>query len=289
MTDNLLSVANSSPYFLTADDVDVLLLKGADATRFLQGQVTADVEALAIGACTPAAALTHKGRAYALFWLLKRDAETYVLVLNSGVGEVLTTQLRKYLPFYKCQFTKELDGEFLLTVGAELREGEHLACVLGEAPHTVAYWLPTGSDLSGLTAGLTRGDARRWLTDAVLLGHFPFTPADAELYTAAELNLDAHGYVSYEKGCYTGQEIVARMHYRGKVKKQLYRLELADLVDADNLTLRDADGNDIGSVLKALALGAAQWRALAFLPTEAVDGERRPVPSAGRLVDCAPL
>jgi len=289
MTDYLPSDATLSPYYLTGADFDVLSLKGPDATRFLQGQLTCDVEALAPLSCTPGAALTNKGRAYALFWVLKLDDASYLLVLNPGLGDVLTGQLRKYLPFYKCQFSDDIGGELLLTVGAQGDFESSSPFVLGDLPLAKLHWFPQGVSSDVNLDGLTRGESRRWIADAMLLGHFPFTPADVELYTPQELRLDEHGYVSYTKGCYTGQEIVARMHYRGKVKKQLYRLELDDLVDATTVTLRIADGDDIGSAFKAMPLGGSRWRALAFLPVEAVSENAHPVPSEGQLAACEAL
>jgi folate-binding protein YgfZ len=286
MTDYLHSSATASPYFLTAADVDVLSLSGADSTRFLQGQLTCDVELLPVGASTPGAALTNKGRAYALFWLLKLATDSYVFMLNPGLGAVLTGQMRKYLPFYKCTFKDAVDGELLLTVGAASTAQTAVTFTLGADPLATLLWLPHGTDLAPFTAGFAHGDAQHWLADALLLGHFPFAPEDVELYTPQELRLDQHGYVSYEKGCYTGQEIVARMHYRGKTKKQLCRLELDGLEEASGVTLHDAAGQELGSVFKALPLGTARWRALAFLPTEALDTGQLPKTLAGRLVSC---
>jgi folate-binding protein YgfZ len=289
MTDYLLSAAPHSPYFLTAADFDVLSLSGADSTRFLQGQLTCDVETMPAGSATPGAALTNKGRAYALFWLLKLDVETYVFVLNKGLGAVLTGQMRKYLPFYKCKFSDTLNGELLLSVGVSPEIATATSFALGADPLTTLFWLPSGTDLAPLTAEMTHGDAQRWLGDALLLGHFPFTADDVELYTPQELRLDQHAYVSYEKGCYTGQEIVARMHYRGKTKKQLCRLELDGLDSAVGLTLHGAAGEELGAIFKALPLGATRWRALAVLPAEVVDADTLPHPSAGRLLACLPL
>ncbi|MDR2213924.1 MAG: hypothetical protein LBE21_09920 [Pseudomonadales bacterium] len=277
-----------SPYFLRGADFDLLGLSGADATRFLQGQLTCDVQKLQANACTPGAALTNKGRAYALFWLLKLEAESYLFVLNKGLGAVLLGQLRKYLPFYKCQFNEAPGGELLLFIGSRPNSGAP-AFTLGDSPFATLLWLPQGAESSTLTSHLEHAPVERWLGDAMLLGHFPFTPEDAELYTAQELRLDQHGYVSYEKGCYTGQEIVARMHYRGKAKKQLCRLELEALEDPKALTLRDAAGQELGHLLKALPLGASRWRALAFLPSDMLDMGQFPAPSAGRLLACAPL
>ncbi|MDR0779249.1 MAG: hypothetical protein LBF16_00930 [Pseudomonadales bacterium] len=282
--------AAASPSCLTAADFAVLRLSGADATRGLQGQLTCDVAALPPGATTPGAALTNKGRAFALFWLLKLAEESYVFVLNQGLGAVLTAQLRQYLPFYKCRFSDACDGAMLLCVGAApVAPTAATVVTLGTAPLATLLWLPCEAALAPLTAAFAPGSAERWLADALWLGHFPFALEDVERYTPQELRLDQHGYVSYEKGCYTGQEIVARMHYRGTVKKHLCRLEFDELETASGVTLHDASGHEIGSVFKALPLGAARWRALAFLPVEALNTAALPQASAGRLYACAPL
>ncbi|HHX81454.1 MAG TPA: tRNA-modifying protein YgfZ, partial [Pseudomonadaceae bacterium] len=111
---------------------------------------------------------------------------------------------------------------------------------------------------------------RRWHLDLLLNGHYPFEASDSERYTPQELHYDSNGYVSFTKGCYTGQEIVARMHYRGKPKKQLYlaRLQGNSVPPAEDLVFLDAQGNTLGAARYVLQQDATQFLALASLPVD---------------------
>src|SRR5690606_25599850 len=96
-----------------------------------------------------------------------------------------------------------------------------------------------------------------WEELEMLDGHFPFTPGDSELFTPQELHLDRAGYVSFSKGCYTGQEIVARMHYRGKAKRQLFLLEVLNetgAASANDAELFDAEGAAAGKIIKQVTV-----------------------------------
>jgi folate-binding protein YgfZ len=94
----------------------------------------------------------------------------------------------------------------------------------------------------------------RWDLANMLSGHFPFAMEDVDKYTPQELHFDDTGYVSFTKGCYTGQEIIARMHYRGKVKKRLYLLQIANFIKPENaIEILDDNGNNLGSPIKRIA------------------------------------
>lgn len=77
-----------------------------------------------------------------------------------------------------------------------------------------------------LSAQLPEGDLNQWLLGQIRAGIGQVMPATRELFIPQMLNLQAIGGVSFKKGCYTGQEIVARMQYLGKLKRRLYRLAL---------------------------------------------------------------
>ncbi|HWK53709.1 MAG TPA: hypothetical protein VNR18_05020 [Hyphomicrobiales bacterium] len=281
-------------FFLDTANLDFLTLTGPDATRFLQGQLTCNVEALAVNALMPGAALNNKGRIYATFFLVRLD-DAYVIVLHKGLGAVFLAQLRKYLPFYKCQFTEGAHGaDPLLVVGAEpaalpLPEPTPPILTIGTAPVAANLLWLSPQHAEALRAQLRHGSDDDWFASAMLLGHYPFTEADVEQYTPGELRLEHHGYVSFDKGCYTGQEIVARMHYRGKTKKQLCRLDLGGTADPLALTLRDAEGAALGTPFKAIPLGADTWRALSFLPLDFVDTNTLPVADGATVSACEAL
>ena len=98
-------------------------------------------------------------------------------------------------------------------------------------------------------------------------------PSTRELFIPQMLNLQAVGGVSFKKGCYTGQEIVARMQYLGKLKRRLYRLQLVadELPEPGTQLFAPSHGSSIGEVVLA-ANAAGHIELLAVLQAEAAEG-----------------
>lgn len=278
-------------FFLPASNLDLVLVDGPDAIKFLQGQVTCDVAAVPDPGFTRGALCNNKGRVLATFTLV-RQGSAFFLVMPKGLGKVLTTVLNKYLPFYKCTFRQALSAEnpcfglsgtqaaaTLGTLALALPEGKqctHLAdgwiCNLDPAQQQFLVCSGTlQTDLLRVQGNLAVGTFNDWLLTGIESGQFPFLPEDVEKYTPQELNLDRHDYVSFTKGCYTGQEIVARMHYRGKHKRHLFLLKgpaSAGLAQNGQMEVFDANGQLLGSTLKILQGPSDTLVALASLPAE---------------------
>ena len=86
------------------------------------------------------------------------------------------------------------------------------------------------------------------------------------------INLDALGYISFKKGCYTGQEIVARAHYRGTVKRRMHHLQLdATSTPAPGDEIRDEQGKTIGTVASAMQVDDNRVELLAVLSDKSSD------------------
>jgi folate-binding protein YgfZ len=254
-------------FVVGADNFDVVLAQGADVVRFLQGQLTCDVAALADNSLTHGACCNNKGRVIAGFELV-RSGDIYYLCMARGLGAVLVAALGKYLPFYKCQLSIAADSHQLLGIaGADIIErlagSEILAkghsrqmdsgwlCKMDTQPELALWWCNnTPQAITTALGSPNSGTLAQWETLALLNGHYPFQVQDAGLYTPQDLNYDQNGYVNFAKGCYTGQEIVARMHYRGKPKKQLYLVQLAQAPTAADdkhaIAVTDDQGQTLG-------------------------------------------
>jgi folate-binding protein YgfZ len=235
---------------------------------------------------TRGALCNNKGRVLATFLLVKQDSTCY-LALNKGLGAILTLALKKYLPFYKCEL-RQLPAEDHACFGVSGQSATTL-------PGLASVPLPEEGQCSNLASGwicalnrtpqqylvydhsappapdnIATGGLADWLVSGMLAGFFPFLPEDAEKYTPQELHLDRHGYVSFTKGCYTGQEIVARMHYRGKLKKLLFLLDAplaGNTPPTAPMEILDASGAILGTTLKALLHDETLY-ALVALPAD---------------------
>ena len=188
-----------------------LKVVGEHAQRFLQGQLTCDVAALSPGQTTPGACCDLKGRVLGFFDLNRQSDTSFLLRCQPGIAQSLAEHLQRYKVFFKCDMQAE-DGR----VATDAQQ-TGLAVTL---PHTgqQEYW-QVGAQLPDSESCLCPAWFMRW--------HERLVPrvglAIAGQHTPQALGLTRLGAVSFNKGCYTGQEIVARMHYRGKSQKTLMR------------------------------------------------------------------
>lgn len=119
---------------------------------------------------------------------------------------------------------------------------------------------------------LAESDLNQWLLGQIRAGIGQVMPATRELFIPQMLNLQAVGGVSFKKGCYTGQEIVARMQYLGKLKRRLYRLQLEadELPEPGTALFSPTHGSSIGEVVIA-ARTERNIELLAVLQAEAAE------------------
>ena len=234
---------------------DVLALTGPDAVAFAQAQFMNDVAALGDGQWHWNGWLTPKGRVIALFALLRLDAESLWLLLPDVAAAGLATQLQRFVFRSKVKLDARADlrasGQFAQPTAAS---GSTSALIEG------GMELDLGGDGGPRCLRITSVDtasdealAAAWRTFDLQHG-LPRLDADqAEAWTPQQLSLDRLRAFSVKKGCYPGQEIVARTHFLGQVKRGLMRLqgagvrELGDVmasapVDPDALALLRAAG-----------------------------------------------
>lgn len=208
----------------------ILKISGSDAKTFLQGQLTCDMETLAVGAHSLGAHCNPQGRILSLFLIYHAKEVYYLFMIKEMVIPTLHA-LRKYAVFFNVQMS---DESYHYRVLGLLNPSEEHA--LTELPITCLLL----SKKNKQTLCFGKQDdiemtPQRLLTDAHLCSYSDWHAIHIDagiptLYpkTSAELlpheiNLPQLKGVSFTKGCYTGQEIIARMQYKGKLKKRLYR------------------------------------------------------------------
>jgi tRNA-modifying protein YgfZ len=278
-------------FFVELPNFETVLVKGADAAKFLQGQLTCDVDSLTENSFTYGAACNNKGRIFASFILARHDADFHVLLAN-GLASTFIANLQKFIPFYKCSMqilsgvqsigvSGNHVGEALATLGMKIPPymsgiNEQRKWLYSLRPDNTQFIISAPADLytsckSSFESHIPEKNAEHWVLKNIAAGHFPFSLEDVDRYTPQELHFDQTGYVSFTKGCYTGQEIIARMHYRGKVKKQLYVLQLKNFTtesDEQAMEIFDKDGKSYGFPLKRFIDDDHTMVAIASLPVE---------------------
>jgi tRNA-modifying protein YgfZ len=260
------AIATDSAFFCALSHEGLLAVRGPDASKLLQGQLTCNLNYLDEHSASLGARCTPKGRMLSSFRILQQG-EGYLLAMAAELLAEQLAELQKYAVFSKSKLTDEsaawqrfgLQGgdAALASLGLVLpansdsiaRHAELIAVRLSDGRSEL--WVPSAaaeSTLAQLKTQLPQAPLNNWLLAQVRAGIGQVFGASREAFIPQMINLQALGGVSFKKGCYTGQEIVARMQYLGKLKRRLHRLSLAD-------TVIPAVGTSIFSPIHASSVG----------------------------------
>ncbi|MDY6946933.1 MAG: hypothetical protein SXG53_14550 [Pseudomonadota bacterium] len=203
-----------------------IMVSGADARAYLQGQVTADLDALNPNSAQLACCNSPQGRVQAVFWMLQRD-DGIALLLPAALVEPTLLRLRKYVMRAKAKI--EAAKHFQIAVAARAELPAHMSLPEGASHREidgVSYLTLPGVDdvlmLGAFCASVDAAGEHRWHFSQVRAGLPQVYPETHEAFVAQMLNIDLLGGINFEKGCYTGQEIIARAHFRGTVKRRMF-------------------------------------------------------------------
>jgi tRNA-modifying protein YgfZ len=272
MPDNPPSASVSS-WFALADHT-LLSLSGRDALAFAQSQFMNDVAALADDEWHWNGWLTPKGRVIALFALVRIAADTVWLVLPDADAETLAASLRRFV--FRSKVGISVRDDLLVTGRLEASErasGRHWAGTVEPSAEQIEL------DLSGAgggralriapsTTALAEDAAALAAWKRLDLAHgWPrLDAAQREQWTPQQLSLERLGAYSVKKGCYPGQEIVARTHFLGQAKRGLALLRTQTLLVSG--TALEHEGHSLGTVITATDDLALAVVALEALPTD---------------------
>lgn len=245
----------------------VVEVEGRDAAAFLQAQSMNDVAALAPGRWQWNGLLTPKGRVIALFALACVAEGRFLMVLPDADPVELVAHLRRFV--FRSKLTIAPSTAWVAAAGPAAATGDTCAIAgdpdhgfaldfSGEGGHRWLWLLPTAHP--ALAAPDPAGD-EAW-RELDLAHGLPRLPGDQrEAYTPQMLSLDRLGAFSLKKGCYPGQEIVARTHYLGQAKRGLVRLGGTGLVPGQPV---EAAGQPAGSLACTNAAGTGALAVLAL-------------------------
>jgi tRNA-modifying protein YgfZ len=233
---------------IAARDRSYLRVTGPDAADYLQRMVSNDVEALAVGEACPALLLTAKARVIAPVVVLRRGEDDFLVLTETELGEVVRALLTRMRLRAKCEIEPEQHSSVLAFGG-----DDGFATDFEGARELLDSGLAPTLDADELERRRIEAGVPRWgheIDDRIL---------------PAEAGLDAT-HVNFGKGCYPGQEPVARLHYRGHPNRGLRVLELDELPDADAELVHE--GKAVGRVTSAARRPDGSVVALAYVRTE---------------------
>lgn len=268
---------------MTLDDWALAIVTGADSEKYLQGQVTADVAQMNEHQHLLVAHCDAKGKMWSNLRLFRRQ-DGFAIIERRSVREAQLTQLKKYAVFSKVTIAANDDLVLLGVAGFQARAA--LANLFAELPNadkpsvqegeTSLLWLAHPDERFLLVTDIAtaervnealRGEAQlnnsqQWLALDIEAGLPVIDEVNSAQFIPQATNLQALGGISFKKGCYTGQEMVARAKFRGANKRALWTLAgLAARVPeaGEDLELKMGDNwRRTGTVLAAVQLEDGQ-------------------------------
>ena len=221
--------------------------RGTDAVAFLQGQLSTDIEQLTPTVTHLSSWNTAKGRVVSLIRLFRRDDDIY-LALPGGLKATVLKRLSMYVLRAKVALTDASDefgclgligddaAALLAQAGipvplqpntATHTKALHVLRLIGELPRYALYGPEDmlGTLKKNWEPATSPGTEDEWALRRILAGEPTVHPETSEHFVAQMLDLDKLGGIDFKKGCYIGQEIIARAQYRGGVKRHMVRAE----------------------------------------------------------------
>ena len=266
-----------------------IAITGPDSSKFLQGQTSCDISELNTDNFSYSTFNTPKGRMYCLFKILKTE-HGFLLSMDESLLDSTLQKLSKYAVFFKCELEEDLSfTAFGITASHEndydtfvnsvqlgkkalsvcLKEDN--AYFLNMSPQNMLAeaWIKSETGKSDYLAQCKAMTTENWLALETKAGIPEVYNTSQEEFILQSLNLHHLGAVSFKKGCYTGQEIIARMKFLGKQKKQAYLIHSQHkCVQPPLEAVYDKEGAKCGTIIRSHWSDQTGSLTLCILPIE---------------------
>lgn len=266
-------------------DLGVIRVEGIDAAQFLQGQLTQDFSLLGLFEARLAAFCSAKGRMLASFNGFKRSHNEILLVCSRDILAATLKNLSRFVLRAKVKLTDASDDFALFGLaGAAVQSiaaGAHAAWSKldrGDASVIFLYpadgvqralWLAPVADPAPAGAALSAQD---WAWGEVRSGVAMITAPIVEAFVPQMLNYESVGGVSFKKGCYPGQEVVARSQFRGTLKRRAFAAHSDAPMKAGDEVFHDSDDSQpCGMVAQAAAAATGGFDAIVSMQIAAAE------------------
>ena len=276
--------------------IGMISANGADAQSFLQGQLSSDLAEVTGERAQFSSYSSPKGRAITTFQITKRQ-DTYYLSLSADVLEAVLKRLRMFV--MRSQVTLEDASDSLVHFGyADPRGEQRLGDIIGPVPQQALDVVEYGNlTLIRRPASVPRFEIMGELDEAKVLwnkldvhatgvgrGAWDYfdieaglphvTAGSMEAWVPQMMNLHLINAISFSKGCFPGQEVVARLKYLGKNKRQLYRIAIDSFaLPTVGARINDEKDSEAGQILNASLNPDGKAEALAVMKIASVNGK----------------
>ncbi len=255
--------------------LSVLKVTGSDAAKFLNGQITCDTSNISTAKGNLGAYCTAKGRTISTFLIIKKE-DFFLLILPTDLLEPVKKRLQMFVMHDDVQITDCRDFYCLFGLNNQnpdatsldlpeqvfsstenksvqwlrmsLEQNRYIA--IADAEHAIDCWTELLENSNFIAAS-----SYEWQYQDMVSGIPWLTTETTEQYIPQMLNLDQLQGISFSKGCYVGQEIVARTHYLGKAKRTMYLGE-CDSIEAiapgtEIISFQNTEPQSVGKVLSS--------------------------------------
>ncbi len=245
------------------DNLTVITFSGEGAEELLQGQLTCDVLKVSEEQSSLGALCNVKGRVVSSFILTFENPNQFNLICLKETSSKTIGALEKYFPFYKVEVKQDNNYQLFALAKPEVKiqdletsneqntfyyKGLKLIDYLEKEFFLVVSKKNDNSPL--ITSTPLSNDINKWNVDDIYADNIEITQELSGLYTPHELNYQKTQRVDFEKGCYTGQEIVARMHYRAKNLPKIRLGQITKGAVQENMTIQTNLRKKVGNILK---------------------------------------
>ena len=264
----------------------VIRAAGPDAANFLHGQLTQDFALLDASEARLAALCTAKGRMIASFVGIRPEPDLVLLVCSRDILAATLKRLSMYVLRAKAKLSDAsnefvlygMAGTALIANGVDAGAPPGRSSAVGAAHAVTLYpsdgvpralWIAPAGSAAPQGAAL---DPALWSWSEVRSGIVTLSTPVVEAFVPQMLNYESVGGVNFKKGCYPGQEIVARSQFRGTLKRRTYVVQASDEVAAgDEVFAANDAAQPVGTVAQAAPAPGGGWAALISIQIAAVD------------------
>jgi folate-binding protein YgfZ len=265
------------------DHLGVIRVRGADATKFLQSQLTNDFAAMSLAEARLAGFCSAKGRLQASFIAWRSTDDEVLLACTASVLPATLKRLSMFVLRAQCKLS---DASAEVPLQGQVGTQAHQS--IGDLPAWgkrddggatiirlpdaagLARCIVAGSDTDAVAHPSVSLDLWRWLE--VQSGIPMIEAATADRFVPQMLNFELLGGVDFQKGCYPGQEVVARSQYRGTIKRRMFLFDCDTPVAAGQEVFHSADpGQPAGMIVNAAPRPDGVWSALVEVKLAALE------------------
>ena len=265
------------------EHLGVIRIEGDDAAKFIHGQLTQDFSLLGQTEARLAALCSPKGRMLASFIGFKRSATDILLICSQDLLPAMVKRLSMFVMRAKAKVS-DASGDFALygLVGSAVQGSAGAApwSMNNSASGTLIQLYPSDGQarqlwVAAADAPVPEGpalSAELWAWSEVRSGVATLTAPVSEAFVPQMLNYESVGGVSFKKGCYPGQEVVARSQFRGTLKRRAFVAHTAQVVVAGEEIVALADPSQpVGTVVQAAPAPTGGFDAIVSLQLSAVE------------------